>query len=543
MTAALPPQWDLDIDVLVVGFGFAGGATAIAAHDAGLEALIIEKLPHPGGVSIASGGGIGMATDADAAFQCLRAACAGRTPDDVLRALADELVQLPDWIRSLAARSDTAFEVEEVRGDAGYDLPGREAFGWILVRGMGEFEGFPWAKGLRGGARLFRILLDNVEDRGIPVWCEAPATELITDANGEVLGAWVVRDGRQLAVRARRGVVLACGGFEWAEDLKRQYFEGMPVFGVVGRGNTGDGIRMAQSVGADLWHMWHFHGSYGFKPAGLSNPIRHTFAGPRGTTVMPWIVVDRDGRRFMSEIHPSPNDTNARPMTGFDPDRLEYPRIPSYAIFDDHGRQLGPLGFPIRTSEADDDVEWSADNLAEVDKGWILQADTLGDLAGLINADGHGAHVDAAVLETTVAEWNRCVDAGHDPLFQRPATTMLRVATPPFHAIAVWPIVSNTQGGPVHDPHRRVLDPFGRPIPRLYTAGELGSVFGHLYLLAGNIGECFTSARQAVRHLTAMSPSDAPAAVTPAEPTNPTWASAHAEPQGDKTCDSSVPSA
>ena len=500
-----PITWDFEVDVVVVGFGFAGGATAIAAHDAGLDVLLTEKMAHPGGLSIASGGGIGMATDAHAAFECLRAACAGRTPDPVLRAFATELVELPEWVRSLAARSNTPFEIEEVRGDAGYDLPGREAFGWILVRDMDEFRGFPWAKGLRGGARLFRILLDNVNDRAIPVWCDAPALGLVTNASGEVLGAMINHEGSVRSVRARRGVVLACGGFEWSEEMKRQYFQAMPVHGVVGRGNTGDGIRMAQSVGADLWHMWHYHGSYGFMPNGLTNPIRHTFAGPRSKTVMPWIVVDRDGRRYMNEVHPSPNDTNARPMELFDPDRLEYPRIPSYAIFDDDGRRVGPLGFPIRTSELDDDVDWSVDNTAEIDRGWILRAGSIPELVDLINADGV-AHIDPAVLVHTVEEWNRCVEAGLDRVHLRPATTMHRLVTPPFHAIAVHPIVSNTQGGPVHDEHRRVLDPYGRPIPRLYTAGELGSVFGHLYLLAGNIGECFTSARQSVRHLTNLPP-------------------------------------
>lgn len=220
---------------------------------------------------------------------------------------------------------------------------------------------------------------------------------------------------------------------------------------------------------------------------------------------MPWIVVDRDGRRFMNEIHPSPNDTNARPLEIFDPDRLTYPRIPSYAIFDEVGRQVGPLGFPIRTSERDDDIEWSENNLAEVEKGWILRSDTIEGLAAVINAEGR-ARIDPAVLAKTVAGWNRCVAAADDPVYLRPATTIRPIVTPPFYAIAVWPLVSNTQGGPVHDAHRRVLDPFGQPIPRLYTAGELGSLFGHLYLLAGNIGECFTSARQASRHLADAEP-------------------------------------
>ena len=65
------------------------------------------------------------------------------------------------------------------------------------------------------------------------------------------------------------------------------------------------------------------------------------------------------------------------------------------------------------------------------------------------------------------------------------------LSEPPFFFAPVWPIVSNTQGGPVHDERQRVLDAFGDPIAGLYACGELGSVFGHLYLSGGNLAECF----------------------------------------------------
>lgn len=69
------------------------------------------------------------------------------------------------------------------------------------------------------------------------------------------------------------------------------------------------------------------------------------------------------------------------------------------------------------------------------------------------------------------------------------------IAQPPFSAAAVWPIVSNTQGGLPHDENQQVLDSFSRPIRRLYVAGELGSVFGHLYLSGGNYSECLIGGR------------------------------------------------
>lgn len=510
---SLPTEWDAETDLLVIGFGFGGAATALAAAEAGLQPLIIEKMDNPGGLSITSGGGVAIATDAEGAFQCLKAACAGRTPDDVLRAFARELCELKEWLLALARSSSHPLEIEAVSGDVGYDLPGRDCLGWIEIKPIEGFTAFPWARGLRGGARLFKMLWDNIERRGIPVRCRTAAQELLVNASREVVGARADCGGKAFHIKARRAVVLACGGFEWNEEMKRQYFQAMPVYGVTARGNTGDGIRMAQAVGADLWHMWHFHGSYGFKPPGFANAIRHRYAGQRKpTSVMPWIAVDKDGRRFMNEIHPSPNDTNARPLDFFDPDRLEFPRIPAYLIFDDAGRARGPIGFPIRTAELDGQYEWSADNLKEVERGWILRAHSIAELAERINAEGW-AHMDPAVLAETVASWNRCVEAGSDPQFLRPPGTMLPISSPPYYAIAAWPIVSNTQGGPVHNSHRQVLDPFGRPIPRLYTAGELGSIFGHLYLLGGNIAECFVSGRLAARHAATLPPWDGAARI------------------------------
>jgi succinate dehydrogenase/fumarate reductase flavoprotein subunit len=68
---------------------------------------------------------------------------------------------------------------------------------------------------------------------------------------------------------------------------------------------------------------------------------------------------------------------------------------------------------------------------------------------------------------------------------------MVSIECPPFYTIPIWPIITNTQGGPVHNPLQQVVDPYGKPIRRLYAAGEMGSIFGHLYMLAGNNAECF----------------------------------------------------
>ena len=94
---------------------------------------------------------------------------------------------------------------------------------------------------------------------------------------------------------------------------------------------------------------------------------------------------------------------------------------------------------------------------------------------------------------------------------------MMPIAEPPFSAAHVWPIVSNTQGGLPHDEKQRVLDAFGAPIPRLYVAGELGSVFGHLYISGGNYSECLVGGRIAGRNAARLTPwlADLPGYVAP----------------------------
>jgi succinate dehydrogenase/fumarate reductase flavoprotein subunit len=280
--------------------------------------------------------------------------------------------------------------------------------------------------------------------------------------------------------------------------MKLQYFWGQPVYGVTSLGNTGDGIRMCQAVGADIWHMWHFHGGYGFKFPDYPFAFRHPIGGPLvPTRKMPWILLDRYGRRYMNEYPPAVQDTGARDMLMYDPVRTEYPRIPSMLLFDEDGRKIGPLAQPIFQGNDHPSYEWSEDNLKEVERGWIHKAQSRSDLAEQLG-------VDVSTLSETLDKWNSGYRSGHDAEYGRVPGTMMRIETPPFFWIEVWPVVNNTQGGPRHDEHRRILHVNGHPIPRLYSAGENGSVFGHLYLEAGNAAECFVSGRQAAAHLATL---------------------------------------
>ena len=146
-----------------------------------------------------------------------------------------------------------------------YPLPGTEAFyhtSVIAVPGFDAREDYPWANGAPNGPKLFKVVHDNVAKRAIEVRLGTPAQRLITDpATREVLGVATPQGN----IRAKRGVVLATGGFEGSAEIKQQFLEGNPVFNAAARTNTGDCMRMAQDLGAQLWHMWMIHGAYGFR--------------------------------------------------------------------------------------------------------------------------------------------------------------------------------------------------------------------------------------------------------------------------------------
>jgi succinate dehydrogenase/fumarate reductase flavoprotein subunit len=355
---------------------------------------------------------------------------------------------------------------------------------------------------------VFKVLEDNIARRNVEVRHELAAERLVANGDREVLGAWFRNgSGHRVAIKARRGVVLACGGFEADEEMKRQFWEKAPVLSATSTSNTGDGIRMAQDLGAALWHMWHFHGSYGFKHPDPNYPVAirvkrlpDWFPGRERTAKvkMCWIVVDQDGRRYMNECTPYTQDTTHRPMELFDTVRQTFPRIPSRLIYDENGRQMYRIGAPTFNKEGLA-FSWSEDNLREVDMGIIKKADTVEGLAAIIGTD-------APTLQATLDRWNSLCKKRRDDDFGRPPGTMTRIDTPPYYVGEVWPVVSNTQGGPVHNAGQQIMSVFGEPIPRLYAAGEMGSAFGYLYLSGANLSECMVTGRVAGNAVAALAP-------------------------------------
>jgi len=288
--------------------------------------------------------------------------------------------------------------------------------------------------------------------------------------------------------------------------MKQQYWQMTPVLAAMARQNSGDGLRMAQSVGAQLWHMWHFHGSYGFNPPDDVFPYAvrmkrlPDWLPTQDTSArapMCWILVDQTGRRFMNEMPPYTQDTSARPLELYDPMTQTFPRIPSHMICDEEGRKMYPLGMPCYNERGIDFV-WSADNSDEIESGMLKRADSVKELASIIGAD-------EAVLEATLDHWNECCAREEDPEFGRLPGSFVPIRTAPFYTAEIWPVVSNTQGGPVHNARQQVINAEGQPICRLYAAGELGSAFGHLYMSGSNIAECFINGEVAGREAASLS--------------------------------------
>ncbi len=504
-------NWDETVDIVVIGFGFAGAAAAIEAHDRGAKILLVEKNATPGGISVCSAGGVRIARNRDAALAYLKETNAGTTPEEPLAALADGMTTIANFIEDIAKTAGAQAVTNWMAGT--YAFEGYETFGFISIAdypGLDLHERYPHVRGLRGGTRLFAAVEHNVRARNIPVRLSTAAERLITSPDGTVVGV-VLRDASGLTrVRTRGGVILACGGFEADASMQAQYWQGKPVLSQAYSGNTGDGIRMAQAVGADLWHMWHYHGTYGMShpdpgyPYGIrltkfpdwvpgqSDPddVPAFFTASQGKR-MPWIIVDANGKRFMNEYPPYLQDTGHRDMEVMDPITQTHLRIPSWLVIDADGLAAGQLGLQTYNDPRQSFI-WSEDNSQEIDLGIIQCADTIEDLARIMGAS-------PGSLRDSVERWNNHCAAGDDRDFGRMPESLIPIEKPPFYTTALRPMVGNTQGGPVHDGRQRVLNPFGDVIDGLYTAGELGSVFGHLYISGGNLAECFVGGRTAAR--------------------------------------------
>ncbi len=459
-------KWDAETDVLIIGFGGAGATAAITAADAGARVLVAEKMERGGGSTNISVGGFLSLKDLDEGVRYLENLChrvSKAVGAAMIRTYGEACYKNREWLEGQGART-------HVYGGAAFpQLPGADSIEKRMITGTNSVQENSFWSFLRSG----------VERRNIPVWNHSPGRELCTDASGAVIGAVIAKEGKEKAVKAQKAVILTCGGFEYDEWMKMNYLKGYPYYSFGSPGNTGDGIRMAQRVGADLWHM-----------SGVSTPLG--FKAPEfeaAFLVRPpsnrYIFVDQEGRRFASEFA----DVHAYNFIVdlFDPHALRFPRIPCFLIFDDTARRAGAVcmsGIGYNRGR----YAWSKDNHEEIRRGWIVGDDTVGGLAEKIE-------VDPGILDKTISKFNQDCALGQDREFRRPPDKLAAIGPGPYFAMKLWPCLLNTQGGPRRNEKAQVLYPDGRPVPRLYSAGELGSLYGLLYQGAGNLGECLAFGR------------------------------------------------
>lgn len=473
-------------DVVVIGYGGAGAAAAIEAAEAGASVLVVEKFGEGGGTTKMAGGNIRSVRDASQMVQHIEAITDGTTDRESIEAHVQGLLDLPAWIERCGGKIATdPSEALEAKREPGPPYPGATPgtifSGVVGAEGIGLRYRWPKHNGLSRGKAAWHMLSSNVESRGVEVITNTPVTRLIRDGvSGRVTGIVASQGGAPLQIAARKGVVLASGGFAWSADLMQHYLGLAIPSAAPPHRNTGEGVLMAQAVGASLWHMNGFVLSMGIKvpeyDATFAFKIRE-----RG-----FILVDRGAERFCDESKLA-GHSGGMLLEHRDHRNAIWPRVPSFAIFDEATRLAGPIVTPDAGYNLDSG--WSDDNSMPVEKGWITTANTIEALAGKLG-------LDATTLRRTVDSYNRGIDADSDVL-GRPASDSLPLTQGPFYGVAIWPTVYNTQGGPRRAATGEILDPFGAPIPGLFGAGELGSIFNTLYPGGMNYGEAFVSGRVA----------------------------------------------
>ena len=539
-----------EFDVVVLGTGAAGMVAALAAHDAGARVGLFEKAAVIGGTTALSGGvcwlpcnplaaKAGLHDSREDALLYLRSLSHGLISDELAEALVDGAVPVIEYLESRTPLRFQLLRIPDYHAErpGGKPLGGRSieptttAFDqlgdWAPRVGIGQFSdpvtGDVYLTTLdspRGGgsgrideAELARRrkhkvngrgrgmiggLLKACLDRGFEPVTGARATELITD-NGKVVGVRIEQGGQVREVRARGGVILATGGFEWNKDLAVNFLRGPMQHPASIPTNTGDGLKMAMRVGAQLGNMREAWWMPAAKIPGVKQYGEQKVALILRERALPGtIMVNRRGQRFVNEA------TNYNAIAGafhhLDPSQFDYGNLPCWIIFDSQmARYYGFLDVPIGGAMPD----------------WVPSAPTLAGLAEKIG-------VDPAGLAATVTRWNSHAAAGHDPDFGRgnsaydgfngditryPAksSTIGPIGEAPFYALQLESSTLGTKGGPRTNRDGAVMDVDGNVISGLYAAGNVmagptGMVYGGA---GGTLGPAIVFGMNAGRHAAA----------------------------------------
>lgn len=380
--------------------------------------------------------------------------------------------------------------------------------GWIalLLKRMAKYWlDLPWRfrskrdRRLTLGSALIGALRRSMLDRKIPLWLETPLESLVSDSRG-VAGVIATRGGRAVRLRARRGVVLAAGGFEHNQSMRDQYLP-KPTsaeWTVTPASNTGDAIRAGQSLGAQTALMDHAWWAPTLFVMGREKR-RAVFV----ERALPGcVLVNRKGSRFVDEAAPYSDIVYAM----YADHEKSGANLPAWLIFDAEFRRKYPIG-PLLPGMARPDKALPASWLGQV----YFRADSLEALAQQIE-------IDAAGLRATVERMNEFATTGDDKDFGKgsnpfdryygdvnvkPNPCLAPLAKAPFYAIRIDAGDIGTKGGLLTDEFARVLRDDDQPIPGLYAIGNTSAaVMGPSYPGAGStLGPAMTFGYIAAHHL------------------------------------------
>ena len=417
----------VETDIVIIGAGGAGMAAAIMAHQAGMNFVILEKMPYVGGNTTKATGGMNAAEthyqkeqgieDSKALFAADTMKGGHAKNDPLLVAtLANSSAEAIEWLDSIGA-----------------DLPKISFSGGASVNRI-----HAPADGSGVGNYLVDRFSAKLAELGVPVMLNTKATELLADTEGKICG--VKAEGPDAFYTFNcKAVILATGGFGANEDMYTQYRPDLK--GTVttnAPGATGDGIVMAQALGADLVDI----GEIQLHPTVEQTTSMLITESVRGDGA---ILVNQAGVRFTNELLTRDAVSAAE---------LAQEGQYAYILFDQNLR----------------------DHLKAIEKyvkaDLTKQADTIEGLAEQLG-------IDPATLAKTLADWNEIVKNQRDTEFGRTTGMNADLTTPPYYAIKIAPGIHHTMGGVKIDVAAQVINTEGKPIPGLFAAGEVtGGVHG-----------------------------------------------------------------
>lgn len=462
-----PDSWDEAADVLIIGSGLAGLAAAFEAQKCAGRVIIIEKMRYYGGNSVLAGGG----------YACWDSALKMRQKLNLGE--DSSASHMEDTLKGGGRFNDPQLaEMLAERAPSGLD--------WLLEAGV-EFKNVLARVGCHSAPRVYqcatpgKAMMDRVKkrvmDSGAELWLESEVSGIFRDtAHGEALGLEVKKSGVSVRIFARKAVIIASGGFSRDIALRAEHNpaldKSLPCSNH--RGATGEVIRYARAIGADALHM-SFIQLYPCANPAAGGVDRWAFYAYSGAG-FGMIYVNGEGKRFISEL--AGRDEVAKAQ-------LETCKKPTWAIF--NAEIMAALGMTQKETENG------------VRLGRMIAAGSAAELEKKLNMPEGG-------LAATVDRINRAlINGGADPDFGvERAKGMLALEKGPFYAISQWPSVHYTMGGLRIDEAARVIDVFGKPIPRLYAAGEVcGGTHGSNRIGGNSLAECVVFGRIAGEKATA----------------------------------------